>query len=109
MADVGQIINKSTAEHQCVGSVTDGLSTLLGLRADFAAGAVRQSNFHQYPLLRMPAAPDVDVHFLASDHPPTGLGEPALPPVAPAVCNAIFAASGERIRELPISESGYRS
>jgi isoquinoline 1-oxidoreductase beta subunit len=106
-ADVGPIVNLSMAENQCQGSVVDGLSTMLGQRIDTEAGRVRQTNFHQYPLLRMAHTPEVDVHFIASEYPPTGLGEPALPPLAPAVCNAIFAACGHRIRTLPISEEGY--
>lgn len=108
VGDVGPIVNRSMAEHQCVGAATDGLSTMLGLQIDFRNSAVVESNFHQYPMLRMPNAPVVDVHFIESDNPPSGLGEPALPPVAPAICNAIFTATGERIRELPISKLGYK-
>ncbi len=104
---VGPIINLSAAENQCQGAVIDGLSTALGLQLSIEKGRVQESNFHQYPILRMPSAPQVDVHFIESDYPPTGLGEPALPPVAPAICNAIFAASGQRVRELPLSKHGY--
>ena len=107
VADVGPIVNLSGAENQMQGSVVDGLSTMLGLSVTFENGRVQQSNFDKYPLLRMPATPKVDVHFVDSDFSPTGLGEPALPPLAPAVCNAIFAATGHRVRTLPISEEGY--
>ena len=106
-ADVGPIVNLSGAENQVQGSVIDGLSTMLDLSVTFENGRVQQSNFDRYPMLRMPEAPDVDVHFVKSDYPPTGLGEPALPPLAPAVCNAIHAAGGHRIRTLPISEEGF--
>ena len=106
-ADVGPIVNLSGAENQIEGAVVDGLSTMLGLAVTFENGRAQQTNFDKYPMLRMPAAPEVDVHFVASDYAPTGLGEPALPPLAPAVCNAIAAATGARIRTLPISEEGY--
>ena len=106
-ADVGPIVNLSGAENQMQGSVVDGLSTMMGLSVTFENGRVQQSNFDQYPLLRMAATPKVDVHFVDSDFSPTGLGEPALPPLAPAVCNAIYTATGHRIRTLPISEEGY--
>jgi isoquinoline 1-oxidoreductase beta subunit len=105
--DVGPIVNRSGAESQCQGAVIDGLSTMLGLQITMEKGRVRESNFHQYPLLRMPHAPDVDVHFIESEYSPTGLGEPALPPLAPAVCNAIYSATGHRVRMLPLSKDGY--
>ena len=106
-ADVGPIVNLSGAENQMQGSVVDGLSTMTGQSVTFEKGRAEQSNFDQYPMLRMPSTPEVAVHFVDSDYPPTGLGEPAFPPLAPAVCNAIFAASGHRIRTLPISEEGF--
>ena len=106
-ADVGPIVNLSGAENQIQGSVVDGLSTMFNLAVSFENGRVQQSNFDRYPLLRMPATPEVDVHFVDSNYPPTGLGEPAFPPVAPAVCNAIFAATGHRVRTMPLSEEGY--
>ena len=107
-ADVGPIVNLSGAENQIQGSVVDGLSTMLGLAIGFENGRAQETNFDRYPMLRMPATPAVDVHFVDSDFSPTGLGEPALPPLAPAVCNAIYAATGDRVRTMPISEAGYR-
>ena len=89
-ADVGPIINLSGAENQMQGSVIDGLSTMLDLSVTFENGRVEQSNFDSYPILRMPDAPDVDTHFVQSDFSPTGLGEPALPPLAPAVWQRDF-------------------
>ena len=106
-ADVGPIINLSGAENQVQGSVVDGLSTMLTQSLTFEQGRVEQTNFDRYPMLRMKGTPAVDVHFVDSDYPPTGLGEPALPPLAPAVCNAIFVATGHRIRTMPISEEGF--
>jgi isoquinoline 1-oxidoreductase beta subunit len=105
--DVGPIINLSGAENQCQGAVLDGLSTAFGLQLSIENGRIQETNFNQYPLLRINKAPDVAVHFIESDFRPTGLGEPALPPAAPAICNAIFAASGIRVRELPLSKSGF--
>lgn len=106
-ADVGPIVNLSGAENQVQGSVVDGLSTLMALEVNHENGRVQETNFHQYPLLRLPHAPQVAVHFIDSDYPPTGLGEPALPPLAPAVCNAIFTATGHRCHTMPISKEGF--
>ena len=104
--DIGPIINMSGATSQVEGSVIDGYSTMLGQKITMENGRVEQSNFHDYPVLHIKDAPDIDVHFLQSDNPPTGIGEPALPPVAPAIANAIYAASGIRVRAMPLSDEG---
>lgn len=105
--DIGPIINMSGATNQVEGSVMDGLSTMLGQQITMEGGRIEQSNFHDYPVLRIPAAPKIDVHFIQSDNAPTGIGEPALPPLAPAIANAIFAATGDRVRVMPLSLAGY--
>ena len=107
-ADVGPIINMSGAVAQAQGAAIDGLSNMFAQQITLQNGRVQQTNFDQYELLRMPHAPPVDVHFIQSDFGPTGLGEPALPPLIPAVCNAIYSATGERVRSLPLSKLGYR-
>ena len=106
-ADVGQVINLSGVENQIEGSVVDGLSAMADQRITIREGRIQETNFDTYPLLRMPKAPRVHVQMLASGYSPTGAGEPALPPLAPAVGNAVFAACGERIRELPFSKAGF--
>jgi len=103
--DIGpQIINPSNAENQAQGSVLDGIAEALDQEITIDKGAVKQSNFDDFMLLRMPQAPLVEVHWKLSDSRVTGLGEPALPPVVPALTAAIFAATGKRVRSLPISK-----
>jgi isoquinoline 1-oxidoreductase beta subunit len=102
-ADCGLVVNPSGATAQVEGAVIFGLSAAIYQQISVDAGRVLQSNFHDYPVLRMRDAPRIEVHFISgSEEVPHGMGEGALPSIAPAVTNAIFAATGTRIRRLPI-------
>ncbi|MFZ5476932.1 MAG: molybdopterin cofactor-binding domain-containing protein [Myxococcota bacterium] len=100
--DCGRHVHPDTIEAQIMGAVTMGLSTLMGEKLSFKDGASQERNFHTYPLLGPAQAPPVDVHVVKSDAPPGGIGEPGLPPISGAVANAIYAATGKRLRAMPI-------
>ncbi len=100
--DCGIVVNPDTALAQIEGGLLFGLSAAIEERITIDAGRVVEGNFDDYPLLRLPDAPRIEVEFIASREPPGGLGEPGTPPIAAALANAVFAATGQRVRELPL-------
>jgi len=105
--DVGsQIINPAPAASMAQGGIMEGMGHL-AQQITLANGKIEQSNFHNHPLMRMRQLPKIEVYWRKTDYAPTGLGEPTLPPILPAVTNAIFAATGKRIRTLPLQQSGF--
>src|SRR5229473_600206 len=100
--DCGTVINPDTVKAQMEGGIIFGLTAALKTEITLENGRVQQKNFHDYQMLRMFESPEIEVHIVPSDLSPTGVGEPSVPPVASALTNAIFAATGKRIRRLPI-------
>lgn len=100
--DCGTAINPDIVRQQMEGGILFGLSAALYGEITLEDGAVRESNFHDYRQLRLADAPVIDVHIVPSDEPPSGVGEPGVPPIAPAVANAVFAITGQRLRTLPL-------
>ncbi|MFA0812745.1 xanthine dehydrogenase family protein molybdopterin-binding subunit [Microbulbifer epialgicus] len=103
--DAGLVVNPDRVVSQTEGAVIFGLSLAMMGEIAFKDGKVKQSNFHDYPVLRMGQCPDIEVTVVSSDAAPAGVGEPGVPPVAPALTNAIFAATGTRIRDLPVNKT----
>jgi len=107
--DCGMTVNPQTIERQIEGAIVYGLSAALYGRIGFKDGRVEQGNFNDYPVLRMNEMPKVEVHIVQSSEKPGGIGEPGTPPIAPAVANAIFAATGKRLRHLPFDTAQLKT
>ncbi len=106
--DCGKVVNPNGAIAQIEGGINFALSATMQGEISIDDGRVQQSNFHDYPLLRLAQSPVIDVHLMPSKEAPTGLGEVGVPPLAPALCNALVAAGEQRVRSLPLSKHGYR-
>ena len=100
--DCGQVINPDLVEAQCEGAIAFALSAALKQQITVARGRVQETNFGDYPMLEIGEMPVVETHIIENHEPPGGMGEVPLPPLAPAVANAIFNATGTRVRGLPI-------
>jgi isoquinoline 1-oxidoreductase/isoquinoline 1-oxidoreductase beta subunit len=100
--DCGQAVNPDIVRSQLEGGVIYGLTAALYGGLNLEAGAIKESNFHDYPMLRMSESPEIEVVIIDSGTKPTGVGEPGLPPIAPAVANAVYKATGQRLRSLPL-------
>ena len=100
--DCGLVVNPSVVRAQMEGGIGFGLSAALYGKIELKDGEIVQSNFHDYPVLRINEMPKIDVHIVTSTEKPTGVGEPGVPPIAPAVANALAAATGQRVRNLPL-------
>ena len=107
VVDCGFAVNPLGIEGQVEGGLAYGLGGVAFGNIDIVNGEVQQSNFHDYPVMRLPQMPEVEVHILPSDEPPTGVGEQATTPIAPAVVNALFNATGRRVRRFPLSSQGF--
>ncbi|HUP98400.1 MAG TPA: xanthine dehydrogenase family protein molybdopterin-binding subunit [Usitatibacter sp.] len=105
--DCGLVVNPLSVEAQLQGAIAFGLSAALQSQITFKEGRVQQSNFHDYPVLRLNEMPAVEVHLVSGGDKPTGVGEPGVPPIAPAVANALFALTGKRARALPLSSTKW--
>lgn len=106
--DCGRIVNPAIIKAQIESAIIFGLSAALRGQITMKKGRVQQTNFHDYKVIRMSQTPQMEVHLAAGKGPQGGIGEPGVPPIAPALCNAIFSATGKRIRRLPVDEEGIR-
>ncbi len=104
----GPVVNPDILQSQIEGGVVFGLSAALKERIEFANGGVASANFHNYPLLSIKETPEIEVHIIGTQRKLGGIGEPGVPPVAPAVANAVFAATGLRLRRLPMDSKTLR-
>jgi isoquinoline 1-oxidoreductase beta subunit len=108
VVDCGFAVNPLNIEAQLQGGIAMGLSAMAAEEIVLDEGRILQSNYHDYPVLRINQMPRVEVHIIESDEVPTGVGEQALAPTAPAVLNALFAATGQRIRRMPVKRHGLQ-
>jgi isoquinoline 1-oxidoreductase beta subunit len=100
--DCGTVVNPGIVAQQMESGIVFGLTAALHGRIDIEHGAVRQSNFPDYPMLRLADCPAIETHIVPSTRAPCGVGEPGVPPIAPALANALFALTGTRLRSLPL-------
>jgi isoquinoline 1-oxidoreductase beta subunit len=107
--DCGQVVNPDNVAAQIEGGIAFGLTATLKAEATLKGGRIQQSNFHDYPILQMDEMPLVEVYLVESDSSPSGMGEMGVPPIAPAVANAVFAATGKRIRHIPIKPEDLKA
>ena len=104
--DCGRAINPGQVEQQVQGAITEALGAALRVKVTIKDGKAEQSNFHDYPILRIDEIPRIDVAVVESQGPLGGVGEPGVPPLAGALANAVFAATGRRVRSLPLADHG---
>jgi isoquinoline 1-oxidoreductase beta subunit len=107
--DCGKVVNPDTIAAQMEGGIVFGLTAALKAEATLENGRIQQSNFNNYPLLQMDEMPVVEVYIIESDERPTGIGEMGVPPIAPAVANAVYAATGKRVRHIPIQPEDLKA
>lgn len=107
--DCGSVVNPDTVKAQMESGITFGLSAALYGAITLKNGRVEQGNFNDYPPVRMAAMPAVEVHIIPSTDPPGGVGEPGVPPIAPAVANGLFSVSGARVRSLPLTAAKIKA